>query len=434
MKKNTFQKINFSLKLIALSLVISNLSSIHAQTGLNFNGSQRVDVGDSVESLQNMTIEAWVYYSSTLSSFYNEIYSKNHVNSLNIVRTPGLEGKIWFHLGTGSAWFDGGAVTSNAAIVPETWTHVAVTWEEATSTVKFYINGVLDKTTTHTHSGGSVMGGNSFQRGIGGYDGGAYYYGSLDEVRAWNVVKTETEIQASMNNPLLGNEANLLAYYDFEDGTGTTLTDRSSNSNDGTLLNMNNSNWVTGQIGSFSNSTPTDITLSSSNIDDDQVSGSIVGSFSSTDVDTGDNHTYTLVSGSGDTDNASFSISGSNLLSATAFDFNTKSSYSIRVRTTDSGNGNLTFEKEFTITINDKTTPVIYDISMVSNSGINSSYAKETDIITLIFYSNETINTPTVTIAGESATVINPSGNLWHATLTVGNFTTEGSAAFLISA
>ena len=178
------------------------------------------------------------------------------------------------------------------------------------------------------------------------------------------------------------------------------------------------------------NETPTDITLSSAEIDDDQASGTTVGTLSSSDVDDGDTFTYTLVSGTGDSDNGSFNITASGLLSATAFDYNTKSSYSIRVRTTDSGN--LTFDKEFTITINDKTLPVISGVIM-STSNANTAFAKAGDVITLRFESDETINIPTVKIADEFATVSNPSGNNWTATLTVGGASIEGAASFLIS-
>ncbi len=98
------------------------------------------------------------------------------------------------------------------------------------------------------------------------------------------------------------------------------------------------------------NAAPTNITLSLSSINENNAANAVVGTLSSTDADTGDTHTYTLVSGVGSTDNASFTIVGNQLKAAIAFDFETKSSYSVRVRTTDAGG--LSFEKVFTITIN----------------------------------------------------------------------------------
>ncbi len=97
------------------------------------------------------------------------------------------------------------------------------------------------------------------------------------------------------------------------------------------------------------NSTPTDIGLSSTSILENNTIGDAVGTLSSTDVDAGDTHTYTLVAGTGDTDNASFSINGTQLEAAAVFDLETKGSYSIRVQTDDGSGG--TFQKTFTITI-----------------------------------------------------------------------------------
>ncbi|MBF2083711.1 cadherin domain-containing protein, partial [Thermoleptolyngbya sp. C42_A2020_037] len=99
------------------------------------------------------------------------------------------------------------------------------------------------------------------------------------------------------------------------------------------------------------NQAPTAIALSATSVNENVPVGTTVGTFTTTDPDTGDTHTYTLVAGTGDTDNASFTIVGNQLRLNVSPDFETKNSYTIRVRTTDSGN--LFFEQSFTITIND---------------------------------------------------------------------------------
>ena len=130
----------------------------------------------------------------------------------------------------------------------------------------------------------------------------------------------------------------------------TTSSDTNSNFiiasvNDKTLIEITLSNYVY-----ILNSTPTDISLSSSLVNENVSIGTTVGSLSTTDADSGDSHTYSLVAGSGDTDNASFSISGANLLTATSLDYETKSSYSIRIQTSD---GTATYDKSFTISVSD---------------------------------------------------------------------------------
>ncbi|WP_280158098.1 MULTISPECIES: gliding motility-associated C-terminal domain-containing protein [Flavobacterium] len=118
------------------------------------------------------------------------------------------------------------------------------------------------------------------------------------------------------------------------------------------------------------NVAPTNITLSSSSISENNAVGAVIGTLSSTDADAGDTHSYTLVSGNGNTDNASFTIVGNQLKAAEAFDYELKNSYSIRVRTTDAGG--LNFEKVFTITINNINETPVLSVSQNSYVGVVS--------------------------------------------------------------
>ena len=106
------------------------------------------------------------------------------------------------------------------------------------------------------------------------------------------------------------------------------------------------------------NEAPTDISLSNSSVAENQPVDTAVGDFSTTDPDTGNTFTYTLMAGTGDTDNASFNISGDSLRTSEVFDYDTKNSYSIRVRSADQGG--LYFEKAFTITVIDEVVEYIY--------------------------------------------------------------------------
>ncbi|WP_180981299.1 cadherin repeat domain-containing protein, partial [Cylindrospermopsis raciborskii] len=85
------------------------------------------------------------------------------------------------------------------------------------------------------------------------------------------------------------------------------------------------------------NEAPTDLTLSATTIAENQAIGTVVGNLSTTDPDTGNTFTYSLVTGTGSIDNSSFTIDGGQLKTAAAFNFETKNSYSIRVRSTDQG-------------------------------------------------------------------------------------------------
>ena len=99
------------------------------------------------------------------------------------------------------------------------------------------------------------------------------------------------------------------------------------------------------------NQEPNDIGLSNNNILENQPIGTVIGTFSTTDPDSGNTFTYTLVSGTGSGDNGSFAIVGNTLRTGTAFDYETKNSHSIRVRTTDQGG--LPYEEIFTVNVTD---------------------------------------------------------------------------------
>jgi gliding motility-associated-like protein len=98
-----------------------------------------------------------------------------------------------------------------------------------------------------------------------------------------------------------------------------------------------------------SNIAPSNITLSTATISENNAIDASIGTLASTDQDAGDSFTYSLVSGAGSTDNSKFTITGNTLKAAEAFDFETKSSYSIRIQTSDAAGES--FQKVFTLTI-----------------------------------------------------------------------------------
>ncbi len=96
------------------------------------------------------------------------------------------------------------------------------------------------------------------------------------------------------------------------------------------------------------NDAPTALTLSASSVDEN-VTGGEVGDLTTTDVDTGDTHTYTL-SGA---DAASFEVVDGKLKfkSTQSPNFETKSSYALIVTTTDAAGSSLA--ESFSVTVND---------------------------------------------------------------------------------
>ena len=97
------------------------------------------------------------------------------------------------------------------------------------------------------------------------------------------------------------------------------------------------------------NSAPTALALSATSVDENVPANTVIGTFTTTDVDPGSLFTYSFVAGS-NPDNNAFSISGDQLQIHTSPDFETKSAYTIQVRTTDQGG--LSFDRTLTIAVN----------------------------------------------------------------------------------
>ncbi|MDX6583037.1 MAG: hypothetical protein QOI10_2221, partial [Solirubrobacterales bacterium] len=101
------------------------------------------------------------------------------------------------------------------------------------------------------------------------------------------------------------------------------------------------------------NDAPTNISLTNNSVAENTPQGTDVGDLTTTDPDTGQTHTYTLITGAGDTDNNDFQINGQTLEVKNPLDFEAGQTRSVRIRSTDSGSPVQSFEKSLTITVTD---------------------------------------------------------------------------------
>jgi len=190
----------------------------------------------------------------------------------------------------------GGSINGSTVINDGQWHHVACTFENDDSPdvidVKLYVDGQLETITNPKSQAINTAKGIDVEIGKNQKDN--HFKGQIDEVRIWNVARTQAEIQANMYTPLQGTEPGLVALYNFEDGTGTTATDLIG-SHHGTLINMNDTDWVTGIIGDFTlttfTNTPLNDTLSGYDIDRDFLTYHIVAPASQGTVSITDNKT-----------------------------------------------------------------------------------------------------------------------------------------------
>lgn len=247
-------KISNSLLKTILVLTIAFSSIVNAQnaTHLNFDGiNDIVDIGTTINStLDNtntFTVEANV---KPTSSTGNGVIIGNHGTGSDgaqfLLRRDTNNFVLYIDFGTGLNAVVASGITLNA------WQHIAATWDG--TNIKIYVNGILKNTASAV--------GTSFKTStdkftIGDNNGIESFKGDIDEVRVWTKVRTASEILADSDKEVVSPQTDLLAYYQFNQGTNnannttiTTLTDNSGNTHNGTLQNFTltglTSNWNSG--------------------------------------------------------------------------------------------------------------------------------------------------------------------------------------------
>ncbi len=197
----------------------------------------------------SMTIESWI--KTTTTSGDREIVGWTDTNQGHSVEFRVSNGQLQFGIWDGTSWQ---AINSSAYVNTGEWTHVAVVKDG--NDVRLYINGQADNTGTNTNT----ITPTTFNIGVSSLAlppyTGYLFDGSLDEVRVWNTVRTQSEISASMYEDV-SSAAGLSAYYKLDNGTAggnnpndTIVYDASPNRYHGILsgfsLNGSTSNWTNG--------------------------------------------------------------------------------------------------------------------------------------------------------------------------------------------
>lgn len=242
MNSSLFVENKINMKKIIFAIVLNTtLFGFSQNNSLYYNGtSQFYSVADSPELdlSSNFTIECWVAVEDYSSYF--AILSKGWCNGANTSFHLSInDGKVRF------AWNPNGDCTSSTSYMDtdgvffypkgESFAkqchHVAVV--HSGTTIKILIDGQEVPTTIY----GSVttLNNSSEDLLIGIYKSfsGAYVnslVGEIDELRIWNKVRTQAEIDFDYQHSLTGNESELILYYNFDNiSTGDDILNTSNN-------------------------------------------------------------------------------------------------------------------------------------------------------------------------------------------------------------
>ena len=238
-------QLGMEIRFFYITFIILSIYPVEAQNSysLNFDGEAdyvEVPYGSAmIANAGQITLSGWVYPRNTNSGwpdfdaffgFRNESDADFYLLQLDNYK---VEGRLRV---TGNMAYT--IVTAPESISPDTWYHLALTYDGANLFV--YINGIEAGS---TEASGQIINENVsltigrlvFQTTNFDLDGQA------DEVSLWNIALTEQQIQDYMYADLTG-EAGLVGYWNFNEGAGDIANDAGGNDNDGLI---NGAAWST---------------------------------------------------------------------------------------------------------------------------------------------------------------------------------------------
>ncbi len=214
--------------------------------GLSFDGTDDYGSAPNSTSLNitgSLTIEAWVEPTGS-SAANGGIVDRGggRQYALAIANT-----NLYFLLSqNGSDQFYRYA---SPTVPANSWTHVAGVYDASAQTMTVYLNGSIPSSTLSGTVGNSL-----YSQTASFYIGrrlqtGQYFKGVITQLRVWNVVRTQAQVQMDMVTPFIGPTAGLVLEYPMLPGSGQTLTDYSGTGNNGTLgssagIDTNDPQWT----------------------------------------------------------------------------------------------------------------------------------------------------------------------------------------------
>ncbi|MEI7595781.1 MAG: LamG-like jellyroll fold domain-containing protein [Bacteroidota bacterium] len=247
---NSFAKTGTSSNFIASAVPSAYVPMTAPGNALSFDGvNDYVSIEDATNlnpGNQNLTIECW-FNASNNNAGEHHLFNKEDLYEASII-----DGYFRFALMPNWTWQGG----TSFPVVPGQWYHIAVVYDHTNITI--YKNGELFSTLAKTDDIGTTT--TKLLIGARAAGTASFFEGKIDELRVWSDARTACEINYNMARTLVGDEDNLVAYYNFDNGIAggtnvgiTDLSDIAGSDNNGTLTNFalsgSTSNWVDSQAG-----------------------------------------------------------------------------------------------------------------------------------------------------------------------------------------
>lgn len=213
---------------------VTNNTTPSTKHALHFDGTDDyISIGDAHDfPIDNVfTVECWFNFENSSNN------APGLITNLNF--SPNRDGwgleidkanlKIEF-----SRYLDDTSNTALTTITSNNKYHVAGVYDGID--IKIYMNSILKNTVLSdlliTASTGDL------KFAVLSED---YFGGIIDDVRIWNVARSQEQIQANLYTEFTGSESNLVGYWNFNTGIGNVAIDSTSSGNDG---NINGASWI----------------------------------------------------------------------------------------------------------------------------------------------------------------------------------------------
>ena len=231
-------------------LTVNPMPSAETDTALYFDGTEYAYTNDSSQLAVTsaITLQAWVKPETVTANAWNMVICKEGIYELGFIKDPSTGLTRWHYgLSGTSALYQG--ETTTVPVVFNEWHHIALTRAAGSSTVLFYMDGKLLYTgTSDSAASGNIRQDNTYQFSIGARKKNdvvtGYFKGQIDQAMVFNTDRSANSIQSDMNSYLPSTTSGLLAFYDFNEGTGSGLINRKSAADASTdLALVNNPTW-----------------------------------------------------------------------------------------------------------------------------------------------------------------------------------------------
>lgn len=229
---------------------------------IDFDGvNDYIDFADSHNLTSSFTIEAWIKQDATSTGNGMVVAKRDCNKGTNLGYSVGLVNhypNVKWYDNSGNLVFD---LTSTYTIGTNRWYSLSITYDQASTTAKIYIDGIevaSDNSVSAPPSATneSLLIGAKFDDTDLSQKLSNEFKGWIDEVRIWNVALTPTQLRTMMNQEIQQNgtavqgktllidipglnwNTDLLGYYPMNTIVSGDLIDESSNTSNGRIRNI----------------------------------------------------------------------------------------------------------------------------------------------------------------------------------------------------